>query len=90
MHTFGWPIKSDTYGGGFIYHFGENLVSIGLVTGLGYSNPYPFAFRGNAALKTHPQIARCSKAANVWPMAPRAGRRRPAVPATSSTFPAAH
>jgi electron-transferring-flavoprotein dehydrogenase len=38
-HTFGWPMASDTYGGGFIYHFGNNLVSIGQVVGLGYKNP---------------------------------------------------
>ncbi len=57
MHTFGWPMKSDTYGGGFIYHFGENLVSIGQVVGLGYSNPHLSPFEEMQRLKTHPQIA---------------------------------
>ncbi|MBK7024426.1 MAG: electron transfer flavoprotein-ubiquinone oxidoreductase [Sulfuritalea sp.] len=57
MHTFGWPMKSDTYGGGFIYHFGENLVSVGLVTGLGYKNPFLSPFEEMQRLKTHPQIA---------------------------------
>ena len=57
MHTFGWPMKSDTYGGGFIYHFGENLVSIGLVVGLGYKNPFLAPFEEMQRMKTHPQVA---------------------------------
>ena len=57
MHTFGWPMKSDTYGGGFIYHFGDNLVSIGQVVGLGYQNPFLSPFEEMQRLKTHPQIA---------------------------------
>jgi electron-transferring-flavoprotein dehydrogenase len=57
VHTAGWPLKSDTYAGGFIYHFGENLVSIGLVVGLGYSNPYLSPFEEMQRYKTHPQIA---------------------------------
>jgi electron-transferring-flavoprotein dehydrogenase len=56
-HTFGWPMASDTYGGGFIYHFGNNLVSIGQVVGLGYKNPHLSPFEEMQRLKTHPQIA---------------------------------
>lgn len=40
IHTIGWPLDRKTYGGSFIYHWGENLVSIGLVIGLDYENPY--------------------------------------------------
>ena len=57
MHTFGWPMAADTYGGGFIYHYGDNLVSVGLVTGLGYKNPFLSPFEEMQRLKTHPQIA---------------------------------
>ena len=39
-HTIGWPLDAGTYGGSFLYHFGENLVSYGFVIGLDYSNPY--------------------------------------------------
>ncbi|OLL24271.1 putative electron transfer flavoprotein-ubiquinone oxidoreductase, mitochondrial, partial [Neolecta irregularis DAH-3] len=39
-HTLGWPLSKDTYGGGWMYHFGENLVSLGLVVGLDYPNPW--------------------------------------------------
>jgi electron-transferring-flavoprotein dehydrogenase len=57
FHTAGWPMKSDTYGGGFVYHYGENLVSIGLVVGLGYKNPHLSPFDEMQRYKTHPQIA---------------------------------
>ncbi|MFZ2629184.1 MAG: electron transfer flavoprotein-ubiquinone oxidoreductase [Rugosibacter sp.] len=56
MHTAGWPLKTDTYGGGFIYHFGDNLVSLGLVVGLGYSNPFLSPFEEMQRMKTHPQL----------------------------------
>jgi electron-transferring-flavoprotein dehydrogenase len=35
-HTVGWPLDSGTYGGSFLYHFGHNLISYGLVIGLAY------------------------------------------------------
>jgi electron-transferring-flavoprotein dehydrogenase len=57
MHTAGWPLKTDTYGGGFIYHFGDNLVSLGLVVGLGYTNPFLSPFEEMQRMKTHPQLA---------------------------------
>ena len=56
MHTFGWPMKSDTYGGGFMYHFEDNQVSLGLVVGLGYTNPYLEPFQEFQRYKTHPTI----------------------------------
>lgn len=34
MHTMGWPLPMDTYGGTFMYHFGENMVALGIVVGL--------------------------------------------------------
>ena len=40
IHTAGWPMDSGTYGGGFMYHLEGNLVTLGMVTGLDYSNPY--------------------------------------------------
>ncbi len=40
LHTAGWPMDSDTYGGGFLYHLEDNLVTLGFVTGLDYANPY--------------------------------------------------
>ncbi len=57
VHSAGWPLKSDTYGGGFLYHYGNNLVSIGFVVGLGYSNPYLSPFEEFQRFKTHPRIS---------------------------------
>ncbi len=57
LHTIGWPLQSDTYGGSFMYHFGENLMSFGLVVGLDYPNPFLSPFGEMQRFKTHPQIA---------------------------------
>ncbi len=56
MHSFGWPMDSATYGGGFLYHLGENQVSIGLVVGLDYQNPHLSPFQEFQRYKTHPDI----------------------------------
>jgi electron-transferring-flavoprotein dehydrogenase len=56
MHTAGWPLASDTYGGSFMYHFENNQVAIGFVVGLGYSNPYLSPFEEFQRYKTHPAI----------------------------------
>lgn len=40
VHSMGYPLSADTYGGGWMYHFGDNLVSVGLVVGLDYPNPW--------------------------------------------------
>jgi electron-transferring-flavoprotein dehydrogenase len=60
MHTAGWPLAADTYGGGFCYHYtnaqGQRLVSFGLVVGLGYRNPYLSPFEEMQRLKTHAEI----------------------------------
>jgi electron-transferring-flavoprotein dehydrogenase len=58
LHSAGWPLDGATYGGGFMYHFGERLVSVGLVVGLGYSNPYLEPFQEFQRYKTHPALAR--------------------------------
>ncbi len=56
VHTAGWPMKSDTYGGGFLYHLEDNKVTLGLVTGLDYANPYLSPFEEMQRWKTHPSI----------------------------------
>ncbi len=57
IHTVGWPLPSDTYGGAAIYHFGENLVSFIFVVGLDYTNPYLSPFQEMQRYKSHPAIA---------------------------------
>jgi electron-transferring-flavoprotein dehydrogenase len=56
MHTGGWPMTADTYGGGFAYHLEGNLVSIGYVVGLGYSNPWLSPFDEFQRYKLHPLV----------------------------------
>ena len=56
LHSAGWPMNPDTYGGGFMYHYGEHLVAIGFVVGLGYSNPHLSPFEEFQRYKTHPSI----------------------------------
>ncbi|MEX2198758.1 MAG: electron transfer flavoprotein-ubiquinone oxidoreductase, partial [Burkholderiales bacterium] len=56
VHTAGWPLQSDTYGGSFLYHFENNLVAVGFVVGLGYTNPYLSPYEEFQRYKTHPAI----------------------------------
>jgi electron-transferring-flavoprotein dehydrogenase len=56
LHTAGWPLASDTYGGSFLYHLENNQVAVGFVVGLGYSNPYLSPFEEFQRYKTHPKI----------------------------------
>ena len=78
VHTVGWPLQSDTYGGSFLYHLENNLVAVGMVVGLDYQNPWLSPYEEFQRYKTHPSIrgffegahggfptapARCPKAA---------------------------
>jgi len=56
VHTAGWPLDAQTYGGSFLYHMEGNLVSVGFVVGLNYSNPYMSPFNEFQRYKTHPAI----------------------------------
>jgi electron-transferring-flavoprotein dehydrogenase len=56
MHTAGWPLAADTYGGSFFYHMEDNLAAVGFVVGLGYKNPYLNPYEEFQRYKTHPAI----------------------------------
>lgn len=56
MHTAGWPLDPDTYGGSFLYHLDNNIVVVGLVVGLDYANPWLSPFEEFQRYKTHPSI----------------------------------
>jgi len=56
VHTAGWPLGADTYGGSFLYHMDERLVAAGFVVGLGYQNPYLSPYEEFQRFKTHPEI----------------------------------
>ncbi len=54
VHSMGYPLPADTYGGAWMYHFGDNLVSTGLVTALDYPNPWLNPYQEFQKLKHHP------------------------------------
>ncbi|WOF73139.1 electron transfer flavoprotein-ubiquinone oxidoreductase [Parvibaculaceae bacterium PLY_AMNH_Bact1] len=56
QHSFGWPLKANTGGGSFLYHFDDNLVSVGFVVHLNYKNPHLSPFEEFQRFKTHPTI----------------------------------
>ncbi len=56
LHTVGWPLKSNTYGGSFLYHQEDNLLSLGLIVGLDYANPHLSPYDELQRFKTHPFI----------------------------------
>ncbi len=56
VHTAGWPLDADTYGGSFLYHLDNNLVVVGLVVGLDYANPWLSPYEEFQRYKTHPAI----------------------------------
>ena len=57
QHTFGWPLGNRTGGGSFLYHFDEDLVSVGFVVHLNYENPFLSPFEEFQRFKTHPLIS---------------------------------
>ncbi len=56
VHTAGWPLNADTYGGSFVYHAEEGRIAIGFVVGLDYKNPWLSPFEEFQRFKTHPAI----------------------------------
>jgi flavin-dependent dehydrogenase len=56
VHTAGWPMVDDTFGGGFLYHLEGNKVTLGFVIGLDYKNPWMSPFEEMQRWKTHPSI----------------------------------
>ncbi|MEZ5909715.1 MAG: electron transfer flavoprotein-ubiquinone oxidoreductase [Hyphomicrobiaceae bacterium] len=57
QHTLGWPLDNKTGGGSFLYHYGENLVAVGFVVHLNYTNPYLSPYDEFQRFKTHAAIA---------------------------------
>lgn len=57
QHTMGYPLSWSEYGGGFMYHFGDGLVAVGLVIGLDYANPYISPYQEFQKMKLHPLYA---------------------------------
>jgi electron-transferring-flavoprotein dehydrogenase len=56
LHTMGWPLRSEEFGGGFIYNMADGRVSIGFVIGLDYLDPRVDPHQRFQQFKTHPYI----------------------------------
>lgn len=56
MHSVGWPLENETYGGSFCYHAENNQLFLGYVIGLDYKNPYLSPYDEFQQFKTHPEI----------------------------------
>ncbi|KAJ1916473.1 hypothetical protein H4219_003780 [Mycoemilia scoparia] len=56
IHTLGYPLDYQTYGGSFIYHLQDNMISLGLVVGLDYQNPYLSPYKEFQKFKDHPFV----------------------------------
>ncbi|MEM6626633.1 MAG: electron transfer flavoprotein-ubiquinone oxidoreductase [Pseudomonadota bacterium] len=61
QHTFGWPLDNSTGGGSFLYHFGDNYISVGFVVHLNYKNPYISPYDEFQRFKHHPDVAKFLK-----------------------------
>ncbi|KAJ8294175.1 putative electron transfer flavoprotein-ubiquinone oxidoreductase, mitochondrial [Rhodotorula toruloides] len=57
QHTLGWPLDNSTYGGTWLYHMEDEMVSLGIVVGLDYKNPYISPYKELQRLKHHPLFA---------------------------------
>jgi electron-transferring-flavoprotein dehydrogenase len=54
IHTMGWPLPKDTFGGSWIYPMADNQVSFGLVAGLDYRKSNMDVHLRLQAFKAHP------------------------------------
>lgn len=61
QHSFGWPLKNDTGGGSFLYHYNDNTIALGFVVHLNYKNPHLYPYGEFQKFKTHPEIAELLK-----------------------------
>ena len=58
LHSIGWPLDNNTYGGAFLYHAADNMVYVGFVVGLDYQNTYLSPYREFQRFKHHPAISK--------------------------------
>jgi len=56
LHTIGWPLPRETYGGGFVYHLDQDRLAIGFVVGLDYHDPDFSPFEAFQTFKHHPSL----------------------------------
>ena len=90
IHTAGWPLASDTYGGSFLYHLEDNQVAVGYVVGLGMTILTCRRLKNSSAIKRIRKSAASLLAANVFPMAPAPSQQAACKPCRNWYLPVAH
>ncbi len=65
IHTLGFPLPRETFGGGFIYGMASNILDIGHVTGLDYKNPTTDPHNELQRMKEHPAIRKMLEGAKL-------------------------
>ncbi len=58
IHTLGYPLDNDTFGGGFIYSMADDVWDVGFVVGLDYKNPLLEPHAEFQKFKAHPSVAK--------------------------------
>lgn len=58
IHTLGWPLGTELFGGGFLYGLRDGVAAVGLVVGLDYENPWTDPHDEFQRFKTHPALSR--------------------------------
>jgi electron-transferring-flavoprotein dehydrogenase len=58
MHTMGYPLRFEEFGGGFVYAMPDRQLSVGFVVGLDYADPLFDPHTAFNRFKQHPLIAR--------------------------------
>jgi electron-transferring-flavoprotein dehydrogenase len=56
LHTMGYPLDTRTFGGGFVYGFTDERISVGLVVGLDYQDPFLDPHALFQEFKEHPLL----------------------------------
>jgi electron-transferring-flavoprotein dehydrogenase len=54
VHTLGWPLPRDVFGGSFMYPLSRNLIAVGLVAGLDYKRTTDDVHEMLQRMKLHP------------------------------------
>lgn len=57
VHGSGWPLSEGTSGGSYMYHLDDNLVTLGIIIDLNYSNPHVSPFDEFQRMKHHAEFA---------------------------------
>ena len=56
VHSLGWPLPTDIYGGSFLYHLDKGRIALGFITGLDYKDPEFKPWEAFQQWKNHPSV----------------------------------